>query len=741
MEGHWLRKALNLPLTDILKRGVVIHLPKARLYNLLVNKQIGISYRYHRMHDGSKGIIKVVSWVYLLLLNFFYYCLFVRFIGRVPKADIYEIKRVKYTESESSNDALLCGQNGINSIIDSICKFDYISFDIFDTLIFRPLTQSTDVFYFLGDKLGITNFKNIRSYAEFDARGKCYDKNGHYEVSLRDIWDNLSHDVFGGDADSFSDKGQALEIEAEKTICYANPFMLEVWNRIKKLGKPIIVVSDMYLPAKVLGDILEKSGFTGFTKLYVSCEYGKSKAEGSLYDVVRKDFPGKTILHIGDNEHSDVEMAGKHGITPYHYQNVNKYMLMYRAYDMSYLVGSAYRGLVSNHLYNGLNVYSMEYEYGFIYGGLFVLGYCNFIHDYCEKNKVDTLLFLSRDGDILLKAYKHLWPESNAKYVFWSRKAATKLMAAYDKHDFFRRFIYHKQNQKYSIKKVLESMELSFLVNELGDWQKINDNWNKQNLSEKSIKKQKFIDLKPNDELTDKNGYLLRRFIEAKWDKVIDAYAGQLDAAGEYYKSALSDSHRAVAVDIGWAGSGAMALRYLVENAWNIPCEITGIVAGTNTIHNAEPDASEPFLQSGKLVSYMYSQSHNRDLLKKHDPNKDYNVYWELLLSSPTPQFKGFYRGKQTPGDDDTYISSLDVSLQFGDYDANLEGIKEIQRGIMDFVTMYRERFGNPDNGEFAYMYNISGRDAYAPMLVAASHNERYLKAIAKKFKLEKNVV
>lgn len=76
-----------------------------------------------------------------------------------------------------------------------------------------------------------------------------------------------------------------------------------------------------------------------------------------------------------------------------------------------------------------------------------------------------------------------------------------------------------------------------------------------------------------------------------------------------------------------------------------------------------------------------------------------------------------------------------DITLSFGKYDANQEGIKEIQQGIMDFVHEYREHFEY-----YPYMFNISGRDAYAPMLVAASHNEKYLKAIEKKFALEINV-
>lgn len=48
-------------------------------------------------------------------------------------------------------------------------------------------------------------------------------------------------------------------------------------------------------------------------------------------------------------------------------------------------------------------------------------------------------------------------------------------------------------------------------------------------------------------------------------------------------------------MDIGWAGSGAIALDYLVQNVWKLPCSITGAIAGTNSVHNFEVDASEFF--------------------------------------------------------------------------------------------------------------------------------------------------
>ena len=697
---------------------------RMKIYQFLVNRQPGIAYRYHKSHDGSQGIGKALSWAYLLWLNFAYYILFLRFLGRKPEMAFYEEKKPMADHSESE-----MAYRDPAEEVSMLSEYDIISFDVFDTLLFRPLSQPTDLFYFVGKETGILDYKGIRVWAEYDARVKCHQKNGHMEVTLADIRDNLIEDV-GNSAMN------AMEIEqtVEENLCYANPFMLEVWKRLQQMGKKIIVVSDMYLPEQSIRKLLEKNGFAGAEQIYVSCEYRKSKADGGLYEIVKGEWEGKgRIIHVGDNPRSDQAMAKKAGIAACSYPQVNRNMLLYRPYDMSYLVGSGYRGIVSNWLYNGLHTYSMEYEYGFIYGGLFVLGYCEYIHEYYEREGLDKILFLSRDGDILKKAYNALYPEDVTEYVYWSRKAATKLMAAEDKHDYFRRFLYHKQGQGYTIREILSSMELEFLADELGDWHTIWLDWIARNEADSSA--EHFVDLRPEEELTEKNGFLLRRFIEAKWDAVREVYESQLHAAEVYYRERLSGCSRVAAVDIGWAGSGAMALSHLVEQVWKMPCVVTGIVAGTNTPYNAEPDASEPFLQSGKLVAYLYSQSHNRDLLKKHDPNKDYNVYWELLLSSPQPQFVGFYEaaGATEAGyEKDPQTGGL---LRFGKRDIDPDKAAEIQRGILDFVKEYSTRFR-----DYPYMLRISGRDAYAPMLAASGADERYLKAMAKRFALQVNV-
>ena len=553
---------------------------------------------------------------------------------------------------------------------------------------------------------------------------KCRQKNGHTEVSLQDIWENLEEDT-GLNAE----EGMRLECETEEKLCYSNPYMLQVWKRLQKLGKRMIIVSDMYLPRSCIERILQKTGYMGAERIYISNEYGENKAGGDLFHRVIRDFSGARIVHIGDNPHSDQKMAKASGLDILPYQNVNKNVLLYRPMDMSSMIGGAYRGLVSNHLYNGSEKFSIDYEYGYVYGGLFVVGYCHFIHEYYEQHYLDRLLFLARDGDILNRFYQKLYPDDRTVYVYWSRKAATKLMADEDKHDFFRRFIYHKVNQKVTIGEALRSMELEQLLPELSDWQEIWDVWERKS---GAGRKQKFIDLRAEDELTDKNAYLLRRFIEAKWERVMTHYEEQQVAAEKYYREILHGCENVAAVDIGWAGSGALALSHLVEKVWGMDCRITGIVAGTNTIHNAQPDASDPFLQDGRLVAYLYSGQMNRDLLKKHDPNKDYNVFWELLLSSLTPSFQGFHDGRYQTEKESIYLETVDITLEFGKYDFNPEGIGEIQRGILDFAEQYLEHFG-----AFPYMFRISGRDAYAPMLVAASYDERYLKMIEKRFQLE----
>jgi len=383
--------------------------------------------------------------------------------------------------------------------------------------------------------------------------------------------------------------------------------------------------------------------------------------------------------------------------------------------------------------------YTPEYEYGYIYGGIFALGYMSFVHDHCKKNGIDKILFLSRDGDILKKVYDKLYPDDETDYVFMSRGVSTRLMKSHDRYDFFRRFISYKVNRKLRISDVLKGMNLDNLIPIL----------EKNIVNMSSVENRKSSGgLRSTAILTNENVDKLKTFLVDNWETVKKTYACEDDAARIYYSDKLKGTSKVGIVDIGWTGSGGLAISHLAKNIWGMTCEITGFVAGTNTPACAQPDAGEMFLQTGKIVPYIFSQSLNRDIMKKHDPNKGYNIFWELLLSSPTPQFVGFTlksdnsdnseaRTKLTGkpcGDAGTSAqraahSNKNILLHFAPPDANVKGAKRIQKGIMDFVDDYTKAFR-----DYPFMFNISGRDAAAPLLLASSHKEKYLRGIARRF-------
>ena len=241
----------------------------------------------------------------------------------------------------------------------------------------------------------------------------------------------------------------------------------------------------------------------------------KSKADGALYqEVMNKYGKDKKYIHVGDNPESDGKQARKSGWESVLYHNVNIVGMPYRAEDMSITTGSLYRGIVNSRLYNGLNKYTPEYELGFIYGGIFVFGYCQFIHEYAKNHVIDKLLFLSRDGDVIKKVYEYLYPEETTKceYVYWSRTVATKLMAKHDRYDFLRRFVDHKVNQKITLEEVYKSMELEALLKE-----------------NKAIY------------LTDKNAKDVKRTLLNHWQDVVSQYENLSKAGKLYYQTVLND--------------------------------------------------------------------------------------------------------------------------------------------------------------------------------------------------------
>lgn len=661
---------------------------RIKIYAWMVNRAPGIRERYQKKRGQAHGAGRLLAWGYLLWLNFSYYALRRRSVGERQMQGFYEKKELHCGGNESAS----AGREAPEKLAKRLAEYDVASFDVFDTLIFRPFSHPADLFHFVGGKLDYLDFKKIRQEMEEKARAERYEKEGDYEVKLEEIYSVMERETGIG-----KEEGMQAELEEECRFCFANPYMKRVVEEMKKYGKRIIVISDMYLGEGHVREILKRAGYGDFDAYYISCERRRSKHEGNLYqEVKREEGEGKRYVHIGDNMFSDMTQGKKHGFDVVFYKNVNEAGLPFRAEDMSAITGSVYRGIVNAHLYHGLGEYGPAYEYGFLYGGLFAVGYCQFIREYVKRQGVEKVLFLSRDGAVLSRVYEKLYPGECQEYVYWSRLAAAKLSAGRHKYDYFRRFLYQKVNQGFTLFDVFRSMELEDMMDGMRAWQRQKASGGTAVCKGDRV----YADLAADAELTERNVELVKAFLMEHWEEALRHYEGQVQAGGVYYREVLEGVRRAAAVDIGWAGSGAVLLSHMVNRVWGMDCRITGIVAGTNSCHTYERDAAEPLLENGTLVSYLFSQKENRDIWKFHNPGKNHNLHWEMLLGAEEGSFRGFY-----PDGRGGY------RLAWKGENKNAQSVREIHRGILDFADRYLEAMGDE-------RLEISGRDAYAPMLL-----------------------
>ena len=198
----------------------------------------------------------------------------------------------------------------LENVKKHINSCDVISFDVFDTLLFRKIPHPQDLFYLIEQKYGLEGFKKKRIKAEIVAREKS--KTG--EVNIEDIYTYLP----GFD--------KLVEIYEEEKVLFANPDMITIYKLAKASEKKIICISDMYLPKDIVYSFLSKQGFDAIDEIFVSCDYQKTKADGSLYDIVSQSLQvnkREKILHIGDNFHSDVKRAKLKGLKALHYHKEN----------------------------------------------------------------------------------------------------------------------------------------------------------------------------------------------------------------------------------------------------------------------------------------------------------------------------------------------------------------------------------------------------------------------------------
>lgn len=199
-------------------------------------------------------------------------------------------------------------KTSVEVIVAELMDYDVVSFDIFDTLIRRLCNRPTDLFYIVGDRIGIRDFADKRIRAEQRAREEKLNHYGNSEVNIFDIYRCLIDDLEISIKECVN-----TELEVELDYCYADPFVSKVYDRLKNLDRRIIITSDMYLPSDMMQKLLDRCGYCNWSKLFVSCDEECNKHSGKLYRKISRELGTNRIIHIGDNLRADVLSARKEG--------------------------------------------------------------------------------------------------------------------------------------------------------------------------------------------------------------------------------------------------------------------------------------------------------------------------------------------------------------------------------------------------------------------------------------------
>jgi len=287
-----------------------------------------------------------------------------------------------------------------------------VSFDVFDTLLFRKTNTPETVFDLVGRHFGIHGFRKLRMDSQNIASARAYQAFGWPHADMDQIYEVLSEQEIPGIC--WQDV-KDYEIRLERDALTANTEMLEFFRYAREQGKRVIAVSDMYLFAAQLETFLEDNGFTGFDRIYCSADEHHAKFNRDLFAHVaqQEGAPYGDFLHIGDKDRDDGEFPGEFGMKTFVY---------HRDCDLEKLKNAGSSD-VDKGIYKILCGDSSRFWYnlGVEVGGPLYMGLTRFL---LEKAGGRKIFLLSRDGYNLHRILRELG-YTNVEYLHTSRRAMT----------------------------------------------------------------------------------------------------------------------------------------------------------------------------------------------------------------------------------------------------------------------------------------------------------------------------
>ncbi len=596
--------------------------------------------------------------------------------------------------------------NSINSIIKKMndSTISVISFDIFDTLIVRTIGSPSDLFelldkYFKQLNASAISFRKIRVEAENVLRRMITSGEIKKEdITLDEIYDVITS-LFGVEK-TVADRMKNYETELECELCKPRKTGQRLYKEAIKTGKRVILTSDMYLEEAVVTKILDNCGYKGWHKLYLSSTLGLRKVTGNLYKYIVTELGVKSeqILHIGDNEQSDYELAVKNGCQSvwlpsarYMYENkgcgnqVKKIcgeLTNWEAAQNSVGIGIMRQLAANKYFDDPFRQFEEKSDYnadayfiGYAALGMELLSLVNWIIKCAKEDGVNNVIFMARDGYLPLKAYELLSQYKElpkASYLYVSRIAVLPAMihTALDLYDLPMDLNYQTPN------KLL--LRLSFCMKDI-----------EENELDNLLKENGFSDY---DLIFTKSEYLrfISLFIKYLYDETKHENAKKRIAGYMLENENAKITDNCALFDMGYSGRIPEAIIHS-----------TGIVPHIYYFHS---DSREHFRYekiSGMKIKTFF----------------DFNPYMESSIRE--------YSYLEATSSCIGYDEKLNPIFDIGPAPGYEKNVNLMQKGALDFIKDFMDDFGEFEK-EAAYRYH----DASMPFEAFIRYCSKYDRSV-----------
>ena len=553
-----------------------------------------------------------------------------------------------------------------------------VSFDIFDTLLFRNLYKPTDIFRIMErrvfEEYDIENFCELRINCEADSRKE----ENQYETSLDEIYE-----LIGAKTGKNVDKIKDREVEIELEFIVANPFMKEIFDYAIAKCKKVVLISDMYLSSRIVTKLLNKAGYKN-VPVYVSCEQHANKGSMELYATVqeKEKLDKSSWVHIGDNKQSDYEKAKEFGIEAILYENL-------RVKDSipapKTIEASIIRGIQNNAIYNGNKISYWE-KFGILYASPIYYGFTNWLYRLTKDS--DNMFFLARDGYIVKRVYDAFCLRDKVhvetKYLYGSRKTFQLPALMQKSKDELMNFLVvlpDDYNVKFTVEDVLKEFGLDF--------------------SKYREKLKVFGFENEKDIINKKNYYEIKKFLKYIFSDIEKELEGRREIALDYLKQEDCFKYDKINImDVGWGGSLQEAFGILMDK------DIMGYYFGTIPTNKVG-------IMSNSL-GYVFDEARPSE---RYEEIFNMPMMYEFVFSAPHGTTTGFKRvkGRIEPildNDDEIYVgivkelqeaalNVIEKYLQYADY---LKDIT-VEDSIFNYSEMIQRR-NFEDLSEFMKLTN-----------------------------------